>query len=67
MTRYLVAGARFGLAANAAVMVFSTLYAVETVVLKKFAKWAEAKMKEQEERKAEDISDVNPDTSDDLK
>lgn len=65
MSRYLVAGARFGLAANAAVMVFSTLYAVETVVLKRFVKWTEAKAKEQEERKAFGVDD--PDTSDDLK
>lgn len=64
--RYILAGAKFGLTANAAFFTFAMLYAVQEAVLKRIAKRLE-EMTEDMKKSDKDISDVNPDTSDDLK
>ena len=63
MSKYIMAGVRFGVSANAAVVVFSVLYGVERFLLDRLVKKAEEKANE--ERK--DTTEKEQDTSDDLK
>lgn len=60
MSKYIMAGVRFGVSANAAVVVFSVLYGVEKFLMERFVKYAEDKAKEA-------VEPTEPDTSDDLK
>lgn len=59
MSKYIMAGVRFGVSANAAVVAFSVLYGVEKFLLDSLVKKAEEKTKE--------VKEDAPDTSDDLK
>lgn len=60
--RYILAGAKLGLTANAAFFTFAMLYAIEEATLKRVLNHLEETVK-----KAKDISEEDPDTSDDLK